>query len=96
MPTPLPCPAPAPPQFRGVTFVTSRQGAGVTGGVPFGFDVGQPAGEAGGTLPGIDLGVRGMRVGGQRKLIVPPGLVRPPLFGCAVIYGERCGAVCGC
>lgn len=65
-------------KFRGVTFVTSRQGAGVTGGVPFGFDVGQPAGEAGGTLPGIDLGVRGMRVGGQRKLIVPPGLAYGP------------------
>ena len=29
------------------------------------------------TLPGLDLGVRGMRVGGQRKLLVPPNLVRP-------------------
>lgn len=28
---------------------------GVTGGNPVGFDVGQPAGAAGSTLPGIDL-----------------------------------------
>lgn len=28
---------------------------GVTGGNPLGFDVGQPAGAAGSTLPGIDL-----------------------------------------
>jgi FKBP-type peptidyl-prolyl cis-trans isomerase len=47
---------------------------GVTGGTPFGFDVGQPRGAPGSTLPGIDLGVRGMRIGGQRRLIVPPSL----------------------
>jgi FKBP-type peptidyl-prolyl cis-trans isomerase len=29
---------------------------------------------AGGTLKGLDLGVRGMRVGGQRKLLIPPEL----------------------
>ena len=45
---------------------------GVTGGSPLGFDVG--ARGAGGTLRGLDLGVRGMRVGGRRKLIVPPEL----------------------
>jgi FKBP-type peptidyl-prolyl cis-trans isomerase len=28
----------------------------------------------GGTLKGLDLGVRGMRVGGQRRLIVPAKL----------------------
>eukprot|EP00195_Chlamydomonas_chlamydogama_P005727 CAMPEP_0202902694 /NCGR_PEP_ID=MMETSP1392-20130828/17006_1 /ASSEMBLY_ACC=CAM_ASM_000868 /TAXON_ID=225041 /ORGANISM="Chlamydomonas chlamydogama, Strain SAG 11-48b" /LENGTH=223 /DNA_ID=CAMNT_0049589501 /DNA_START=1 /DNA_END=672 /DNA_ORIENTATION=- len=61
-------------KFRNVTFVTSRQGMGVTGGTPVGFDVGQPAGAAGSTLPGIDIGVRGMRVGGVRRLIVPPNL----------------------
>lgn len=61
-------------KFSGVTFMTSRMGMGVTGGTPFGFDVGQPAGSAGGTMTGIDLGVRGMRVGGIRKLKVPPGL----------------------
>jgi hypothetical protein len=32
-----------------------RQGIGVTGGNPLGFDVGQPAGAAGSTLAGIDL-----------------------------------------
>lgn len=45
---------------------------GVTGGSPLGFDVG--ARGAGGTLRGLDLGVQGMRVGGRRKLIVPPEL----------------------
>ena len=45
---------------------------GVTGGSPLGFVVG--ARGAGGTLRGLDLGVRGMRVGGRRKLIVPPEL----------------------
>jgi FKBP-type peptidyl-prolyl cis-trans isomerase len=53
--------------------MTSRQGMGVTGGNPLGFDVGAKAG-AGGTLKGLDLGVRGMRVGGQRRLLVPPEL----------------------
>lgn len=53
--------------------MTSRQGMGVTGGNPLGFDVGAREG-AGGTLKGLDLGVRGMRVGGQRRLLVPPEL----------------------
>ena len=53
--------------------MTSRQGAGVTGGTPLGFDVGASFGQ-GGTLKGLDLGVRGMRVGGQRRLLVPPEL----------------------
>ena len=61
-------------KWRGITFMTSRQGMGVTGGTPLGFDVGQKAGDAGSTLPGIDVGVRGMRVGGQRRLLVPPNL----------------------
>ena len=56
----------------GITFQTSRQGMGVTGGTPLGWDVG--ARGAGGTLIGLDLGVRGMRVGGRRVLRVPPGL----------------------
>lgn len=60
-------------KWRGITFVTSRQGMGVTGGSPLGFDVGAAQG-AGGTLKGLDLGVRGMRVGGQRRLLVPPSL----------------------
>lgn len=61
-------------KFRNVTFFTTRQGIGVTGGSPFGFDVGQPRDAPGSALPGIDLGIRGMRVGGQRRLLVPPAL----------------------
>ena len=55
--------------------VLCRQGVGVTGGTPFGFDVGQPRDAPGSALPGIDKGVIGMRVGGQRRLLVPPQLV---------------------
>ena len=36
-------------KWKGVTFITSRQGMGVTGGTPLGFDVGAKPG-AGGTL----------------------------------------------
>ncbi|RWR92265.1 peptidyl-prolyl cis-trans isomerase FKBP16-4, chloroplastic isoform X2 [Cinnamomum micranthum f. kanehirae] len=50
-------------RWKGVTFMTSRQGIGVTGGTPYGFDVGQS--EKGNVLKGLDLGVQGMRVGGQ-------------------------------
>ncbi|KAK4478693.1 hypothetical protein RD792_014187 [Penstemon davidsonii] len=59
-------------KWKGITFMTSRQGLGVGGGTPYGFDVGQS--EKGKVLKGIDLGVQGMRVGGQRLLIVPPEL----------------------
>ncbi|GMY25008.1 peptidyl-prolyl cis-trans isomerase FKBP16-4, chloroplastic [Fagus crenata] len=59
-------------KWKGVTFMTSRQGLGVGGGTPYGFDVGQS--ERGNVLKGLDLGVQGMRVGGQRLLIVPPEL----------------------
>lgn len=59
-------------KWRGITFVTSRQGVGVTGGEPYGFDVGATGSTK--ALKGLDLGVRGMRVGGLRKLIVPPAL----------------------
>lgn len=59
-------------KWKGVTFMTSRQGLGVTGGTPYGFDVGQS--ERGTVLKGLDLGVQGMHVGGQRLLIVPPEL----------------------
>lgn len=51
------------------------QGMGVTGGSPIGFDVGTDPKY--GTLPGLDQGVRGMRVGGLRKLLIPPELVTP-------------------
>ncbi|KAI3472004.1 hypothetical protein Pfo_028692 [Paulownia fortunei] len=59
-------------KWKGITFMTSRQGLGVGGGTPYGFDVGQS--ERGTVLKGLDLGVQGMRVGGQRLLIVPPEL----------------------
>lgn len=64
-------------RWRGVTFVTSRQGVGVTGGEPYGFDVGQTGNTR--ALKGLDLGIRGMRVGGVRKLILKPELA----------YGDR-------
>lgn len=38
-----------------------------SGEIPFEID-------AGGVIPGFNEGVRGMRVGGQRKLVIPPGL----------------------
>lgn len=38
-----------------------------SGEVPFEID-------AGGVIPGFNEGVRGMRVGGERKLVIPPGL----------------------
>ncbi|KAK1296959.1 hypothetical protein QJS10_CPB15g01738 [Acorus calamus] len=59
-------------KWKNITFMTSRQGLGVGGGTPYGFDVGQS--ENGNVLRGLDLGVDGMRVGGQRLLIVPPEL----------------------
>lgn len=40
-------------RWKGITFMTSRVGPGVTGGTPLGFDVGAVG--AGGTLPGLDL-----------------------------------------
>ncbi|KAM7464300.1 hypothetical protein LguiA_032421 [Lonicera macranthoides] len=59
-------------KWKGITFMTSRQGLGVGGGTPYGFDVGDS--ERGAVLKGLDLGVEGMRIGGQRLLIVPPQL----------------------
>ncbi len=56
---------------------------GVTGGQPFGFDVGAKPGRGGAGIRGLDLGVRGMRVGGRRKLLVPPNLA----------YGDKVGWV---
>eukprot|EP00850_Spirogloea_muscicola_P016135 SM000129S26122 [mRNA] locus=s129:16045:17551:- [translate_table: standard] len=64
-------------KWKGITFMTSRQGMGVTGGSPYGFDVG--ASDIGYVLKGLDYGVQGMRVGGERLLLVPPELA----------YGDR-------
>ncbi|XP_043697112.1 peptidyl-prolyl cis-trans isomerase FKBP16-4, chloroplastic [Telopea speciosissima] len=58
-------------KWKGVTFMTSRQGLGVGGGTPYGFDVGQS--EKGSVLRGLDLGVEGMRVGGQVRWF--PGMI---------------------
>jgi len=53
-----------------LTISTSRVGMGVTGGVPYGFDLGTKAGTPGGPfIEGINQGVVGMQVGGQRKII---------------------------
>ena len=51
-------------KWKGVTFITSRQGNGVTGGVPFGFDIGISETGFGNVIKGLDQGVQGMRVGG--------------------------------
>ncbi|GAB5373152.1 hypothetical protein AAMO2058_001725700 [Amorphochlora amoebiformis] len=62
-------------KWKGITIATSRQGAGVTGGSPYGFDVGQNPGDPGSAfIKGLDLAVVGMQVGGVRRVIVPPEL----------------------
>jgi hypothetical protein len=60
-------------KFRRITIATSRQGAGVTGGTPYGFTVGVPAGTPGGPfIRCLNEGVKGMGPGQFRRLIVPP------------------------
>ncbi|GJP35898.1 hypothetical protein CLOM_g20441 [Closterium sp. NIES-68] len=59
-------------RWKGITFMTSRQGMGVTGGTPYGFDLGSSS--LGMVLKGLDIGVEGMRAGGVREMIVPPEL----------------------
>eukprot|EP00747_Dinoflagellata_sp_TGD_P021526 gnl/TRDRNA2_/TRDRNA2_128550_c0_seq1.p1 gnl/TRDRNA2_/TRDRNA2_128550_c0~~gnl/TRDRNA2_/TRDRNA2_128550_c0_seq1.p1 ORF type:complete len:333 (-),score=50.42 gnl/TRDRNA2_/TRDRNA2_128550_c0_seq1:74-949(-) len=60
-------------KYKRLTVATSRQGMGVTGGNPYGFDPGVPAGKPGGPfIPAFNLGIRGMEVGMLRRLIVPP------------------------
>jgi hypothetical protein len=60
-------------KFRRITIATSRQGAGVTGGTPYGFTVGVPAGTPGGPfIKCLNEGIKGMSPGQFRRLIVPP------------------------
>ena len=60
-------------KFRRITIATSRQGAGVTGGTPYGFTVGVPAGTPGGPfIKALNEGIKGMGPGQFRRLVVPP------------------------
>jgi len=62
-------------KWKGVTIATSRVGAGVTGGNPYGWDLGEEVGDPGSAfIKGLDLATEGMQVGGVRRVIVPPSL----------------------
>ncbi|CCO17404.1 predicted protein [Bathycoccus prasinos] len=59
-------------KFRSLTIASSRVGAGVTGGTPYGFNVGTPAATPGGPfLPAFNYGIQGMGVGTVRRMLVP-------------------------
>ncbi|KAG8080952.1 hypothetical protein GUJ93_ZPchr0007g6151 [Zizania palustris] len=55
-------------KWKGITFMTSRQGLGVGGGTPYGFDIGNS--ERGNVLKGLDLGVEGMKAGARNHFLV--------------------------
>jgi peptidylprolyl isomerase len=57
-------------QYVGVDYKTGKQfDASWDRGEPFTFTLG-----AGQVIPGWDKGVAGMKVGGRRELVIPPGL----------------------
>ena len=59
-------------KFRSLTIASSRVGAGVTGGNPYGFNGGTPAASPGGPfLPAFNYGIQGMGVGTVRRMLVP-------------------------
>jgi peptidylprolyl isomerase len=61
-------------QYVGVDYKTGKQfDASWDRGEPFTFTLG-----AGEVIPGWDQGVVGMKVGGRRELIIPPGLAYGP------------------
>merc|ERR1719161_445679 len=60
-------------KWRGITVGTSRQGMGVTGGTPYGFDFGVAPGQPGGPfIKAFNVGMAGMQAGTLRRLKVPP------------------------
>jgi peptidylprolyl isomerase len=68
-------------QYVGVDYETGREFDSSWGGRPRSFTVG-----AGEVIPGWEKGIEGMRPGGRRELIVPPGLAygrrgSPPTIG---------------
>jgi peptidylprolyl isomerase len=69
-------------QYVGVSLLNGRQfDASWDRGEPFAFELG-----AGEVIPGWDQGVAGMKVGGRRRLIIPPDLAygaqgSPPAIG---------------
>ncbi len=68
-------------QYVGVDYETGKQFASSWGRSPLSFTVG-----AGEEVPGMEKGIEGMRPGGRRELIVPPGLAygskgSPPAIG---------------
>jgi len=69
-------------QYVGVSFKTGQEfDASWDRGQPFDFQLG-----TGGVIPGWDQGVAGMKVGGRRRLTIPPNLAygaqgAPPAIG---------------